>query len=204
MKSEKNFHKFTTPGIFKILNFSSLFFPSVFFITLELKGIVADWERRNREHITQHANWYCQRFETYSIKKPALEVTWPCDFSRIWCVFMIWDRFNHKMEILLQLQDVLIKRLHQSRLTRKARKKTFYGFMGEYEDGFLNEWKSFVARFPIMQINFIITTFFLSLFADGKEKKKMKRLRSKCVHQISNQQLLFCPEKKNKKYENCQ
>lgn len=45
--------------------------------------------------------------------------------------------------------------------------------MGEYEDGFfLNEWKSFVARFPIMQINFIIATFFLSLFADGKEGKK--------------------------------
>jgi hypothetical protein len=36
-------------------------------------------------------------------------------------------------------------------------KSDFYGFMGECEEvfEFLNEWKSFAARFPIMQINFI-------------------------------------------------
>jgi hypothetical protein len=51
---------------------------------------------------------------------------------------------------------------------------------------FVNEWNSFMARFPIMQINFIITTYFSS--GRGNEAIAIE----KCPSNPSDQQLLFC------------
>lgn len=71
---------------------------------------------------------------------------------------------------------------------RERRRNIFLWIYGRSREGsffFLNEWNSFVVRFPIMQINFIIATYF---FPSEMNEKKW----SDCDRKVSIKARSFC------------